>query len=127
VVSAKVISVKRKGSISLSTPLGKAKAEMCTLAFWNYQASTEFQKQLAISPDGADLGSRSMSRFDFATTIQGKMYQGQFTVTREGVTVTSEYGKKTIQVGRTPPKVLARMILSEIVSDDLRRRGLTHD
>jgi hypothetical protein len=68
-----------------------------------------------------------MPKFDFATAIHGKMYQGTFTVTREGVTVMSKYGKKAMQVGRGSAKAFAKMILSEIVCEDLRRRGLTHD
>ena len=84
-------------------------------------------RKVGSGPYDADGWSRIMSSFDFATTVRGKMYQGQFTVTRDGITVTSEFGKKTLQVGRTPPKILARMILAEIVSDDLRRRGLSYD
>jgi hypothetical protein len=63
-----------------------------------------------------------MSSFDFATTVDGKLYQGTYTLTREGITVRSEYGKKTMPVGRENPKIVARMMLREIVSNDVRRR-----
>ena len=65
-----------------------------------------------------------MSHFEFSTNIEGKLYSGRYSVNREYITVSSEFGQKTIQVGNTHPKILARMILGEIVRDELRRRGL---
>ena len=65
----------------------------------------------------------AMSSFEFATTINGKLYQGTFAVSRETITVKSEFGAKTIQVRNMPPKLLARMMLGEIVREEMRRRG----
>ena len=66
-----------------------------------------------------------MSSFEFAVTIDGKLYQGTFEVSRETITVTSQYGSRTNQVRNTPPKILARMMLGEIVRDEMRRRGVS--
>ena len=65
-----------------------------------------------------------MSSFDFSTTIEGKLYTGRYTVIRENITVSCEFGEKTIQLGHTYSKIMARMILGEIVRDELRRNGL---
>ena len=65
-----------------------------------------------------------MSSFDFSATIEGKLYTGRCSVFRENITVSCEFGEKTIQLGHTYSKIMARMILGEIVRDELRRKGL---
>ena len=65
----------------------------------------------------------SMSSFDFSENIEGQLYHGKYTVIRENIMVTCEFGKKTIRLGHTHAKILARMVLGEIVRDELRRRG----
>jgi hypothetical protein len=65
-----------------------------------------------------------MSSCDFSATIEGRLYTGRYTVIRENITVSCEFGEKTIQLGHTYSKIMARMILGEIVRDELRRKGL---
>ena len=66
-----------------------------------------------------------MSSFEFSENIEGQLYHGKYTVIRENIMVTCEFGKKTIRLGHTHAKILARMILGEIVRDELRRRKLS--
>jgi hypothetical protein len=46
-----------------------------------------------------------------------KMLTGSYAVRDGIITVTSELGKKATQVGGSPPKVLARMMLRELADD----------
>ena len=64
-----------------------------------------------------------MSSFDFSSTIEGKLYTGRYSVVRENITVSCEFGEKTIQLGSTYSKTMARTVLGEIVRGELRRRG----
>lgn len=47
--------------------------------------------------------------------LNGKTYNGTYTVARGMITVTSVWGTKTTQVGNMPVEMLAKMLLSEIV------------
>jgi hypothetical protein len=48
--------------------------------------------------------------------LDGITYNGAYSVRNGMITVKSEFGTKTtIQIGGTPPQVLARIILGEMV------------
>ena len=47
----------------------------------------------------------------------GKTYTGSYTVESGVVTVTSSYGSKATQLGRTQAEQLARLMLRELVID----------
>ena len=46
---------------------------------------------------------------------QGKNYSGSYTASGKIVTTTSAFGKKSAQVGRSPPALVARWLLGDMV------------
>jgi hypothetical protein len=50
-----------------------------------------------------------------AVTIDGVTYEGTYFVRNYMVHVLSAFGTKATQVGRSPPEMIARMLLSELV------------
>ncbi|WP_330481921.1 hypothetical protein [Tumidithrix elongata] len=47
--------------------------------------------------------------------INGQIYNGSYTVVSDIITVSYKMEKETTQVGGTPPDILARVLLSELV------------
>ena len=45
----------------------------------------------------------------------GKNYLGLFTASGKVVTITSTFGKKSAQIGRSPPALVARWLLGDMV------------
>ena len=48
---------------------------------------------------------------------EGRTYTGSYTVSGKVVTTTSAYGKKSTQVGQSPPALVARWLLGDMVRD----------
>ena len=46
----------------------------------------------------------------------GKMYSGEFTVERGVLTVTTERGRKAVQLGHMAPERLARIVFRELIN-----------
>jgi hypothetical protein len=54
--------------------------------------------------------------------VDGKRYAGSYEVSRGGiVTVRTPYRRKSAQVGGSPPKVIAQMLLRELVRAERAR------
>ena len=54
--------------------------------------------------------------------IDGKTYSGTYEVVSGGVvTVSTQYGRKSTQVGSSPPGVVARNLLRELVREEKAR------
>jgi len=49
--------------------------------------------------------------------FEGKNYKGSYTIKSKMVHVTSAHGSKSTQVGASPPDLIARMLLRNILSD----------
>lgn len=47
--------------------------------------------------------------------LNGKTYDGSYSVSGGMITVSGPYGSRRTQVGGSPPDMLARMLLAEIV------------
>jgi hypothetical protein len=66
--------------------------------------------------------------YDVEIEIDGASYTGTFTVARRGIkgatiTVSSAlYGSRTTQLGSSPERVLARMLLGQLVREGLATR-----
>ena len=59
-------------------------------------------------------------RFEVTIDINGQAYSGYYTLTGGKVpmiTVDSEYGSKSTQLGGMPPERLAKTLLRELVSE----------
>ncbi len=58
------------------------------------------------------------TREPVAVTIDGRRYAGSYYIERGMVTVeTFDYGRKTTQVGGSPPATIAQKLLRELVSE----------
>ena len=58
--------------------------------------------------------------------IDGRTYSGNYTVDRQVLTVTTNYGKKTAQIGpRVSHAALADQLLHELVREEKGRKGST--
>jgi hypothetical protein len=58
--------------------------------------------------------------------IDGRTYAGTFTVDRKMLTVTTNYGKKTAEIGpRVAHEALAHQLLQDIVREEKGRKGST--
>ena len=55
--------------------------------------------------------------------IDGKSYPGTFTVARRLLTVTTIYGSRTTEAGPAPHQALARIMLGELVREQLRKQN----
>ena len=53
--------------------------------------------------------------------IDGKTYSGRVEVSRDLVTVRTPYGSKTTQIGASPVRSIARILLREIVQAERRK------
>ena len=56
-------------------------------------------------------------RAKISVELDGKTYTGSYNVKRGVVTVSTLKGHKSTQVGGSPPEVIARMLLRELVSE----------
>ena len=115
-------------SIILLESYNSKQRRQCTLSYKDQALGTrDFIQRIlgrrTMLPGHCQTWRKLMSTFEFSAIVDGKLYEGRFMVTRENITVSSEYGSKTTQVGKTPAKTLARIILAEIVRDELRNRG----
>lgn len=64
---------------------------------------------------------RDPFRVEVAIERNGERHVGYYYVEREMITVSySKGGSKSTQVGGSPPEVLAKMLLSELVSEGHR-------
>jgi hypothetical protein len=58
--------------------------------------------------------------------LDGRTYSGKYTVDRQTLTVTTNYGKKTAQIGpRVSHAALADQLLHELVREEKARKGST--
>ena len=55
--------------------------------------------------------------------VDGKTYSGDFEVRGRVVTVTTSYGTKSTQVGGSPPDVVAKTLLRELVRQHSSQTG----
>ncbi len=52
---------------------------------------------------------------EFSVEIEGKEHIGRYFVDRKVITVTSELGQKSTQLGGSKPEDIAKLLLSELV------------
>jgi hypothetical protein len=65
-----------------------------------------------------------MSGHAIHVKIDGRTYSGTYNVNRQVLTVTTNYGRKTAQVGSKVPHVtLADQLLRELVREEKGRKG----
>ena len=57
--------------------------------------------------------------------LEGRNYSGTFKIDRNIMTVTTPYGKKTVQVDKTQHAALAQRLLEELVQQEKARKGST--
>lgn len=48
---------------------------------------------------------------------RGRTYAGRYSIKARMITVDSEYGSKTTQVGNTPVEAIAKQLLREIIRE----------
>jgi hypothetical protein len=58
---------------------------------------------------------------DVAIERDGTTYRGSYTVDREVVRVSDGDGSKATQIGNSSPERIARILLSELVEEELTR------
>ncbi|HWI05560.1 MAG TPA: hypothetical protein VNT52_17270 [Acidimicrobiales bacterium] len=63
-----------------------------------------------------------MSRSEITVEIDGQTFSGSYEVARGIITVSTAYGRKSTQVGSTPPDTLARILLRELVQAEKGRK-----
>jgi hypothetical protein len=57
--------------------------------------------------------------------MDGRTYSGTFKVDRGVMTVTTSYGKKSVQVDKSQHVVLAHKLLEDLVKQEKARKGST--
>jgi hypothetical protein len=62
-------------------------------------------------------------RSNIKVEVAGVQHGGWYEVERDLVKVHSPYGSKSTQIGGSPPDILARMILRELIEAERRRLG----
>jgi hypothetical protein len=65
---------------------------------------------------------KASERTDITIEMNGVTYGGWFETSRGLVTVHTLYGSKSTQTGNTPPEVLAKMMLRELVEEEKGRK-----
>jgi hypothetical protein len=67
-------------------------------------------------------GGNHMTTSEFVEVqIDGKTYSGTYEVVSGVVTVSTPYGRKSTQVGSSPPRVVARSLLRDLVREETAR------
>ena len=67
-----------------------------------------------------------MTRHSVHVKVDGRTYAGAYTVDRKVLTVATNYGKKTAQVGhQVSHETLAHQLLHELVREEKGPQGLT--
>ncbi|WP_336490659.1 hypothetical protein [Methylobacterium nigriterrae] len=64
-----------------------------------------------------------MSGHSVHVKLDGRTYSGTFKVDRNFMTVTTPYGKKTVQVDKLQHAALAQRLLEELVRQEKARKG----
>ncbi|WP_336492462.1 hypothetical protein [Methylobacterium nigriterrae] len=64
-----------------------------------------------------------MSGHSVHIKLDGRTYSGTFKVDRNFMTVTTPYGKKTVQVDKLQHAALAQRLLEELVRQEKARKG----
>jgi hypothetical protein len=58
--------------------------------------------------------------------LDGRTYSGTYKVDRKILTVTTSYGKKSVEIGhRVAHEILAHQLLQELVQEEKSRKGST--
>ncbi len=67
-----------------------------------------------------------MSGHSIHIKLDGRTYSGSFKVDRQVLTVTTNYGKKSAEVGKgTAHEALATQLLEKLVREEKGRKGST--
>jgi len=66
-----------------------------------------------------------MSGHSVHVKLDGRTYSGTFKVDRKFMTVTTPYGKKTVQVDKAQHATPAQRLLGELVQQEKAQKGST--
>ena len=81
-------------------------------------------RQLHSFEKAKTMSSEHTRREHITVEYQGKSYTGSYTTSDGMVHVSCGTGSKSTQIGQTPPVVLARLLIRELVQEQQFRKSL---